>query len=83
MASYLRRVREIVLAGQPVSMYGLHREHESSVGHQYRPHRERGGANMKLFKLPFMFVGFLFITAVTMFVMLVDWILQTLFGEDY
>ena len=38
---------------------------------------------MKLFKLPFMFVGFLFITAVTMFVMLVDWILQTLFGEDY
>lgn len=38
---------------------------------------------MKLVKIPFMVVGFLTITAATMFVMLVDWALRATFGEDY
>lgn len=47
MAAYLRRVREVVLAGQPVSLYGLHCEHESPARHQDQPHRERGGEMSK------------------------------------
>lgn len=37
---------------------------------------------MNLLKLPFMIVGFVAITAVTMLVMFVDWALRATFGED-
>ena len=33
VVAYLRRVREVVLAGQSLSMYGLHREHKSTARH--------------------------------------------------
>ena len=38
---------------------------------------------MKLLKLPFMIVGFVAITAVTMLVMFVDWALRTTFWEEW
>lgn len=38
---------------------------------------------MKLLKLPFMIVGFVEITAVTMTLMFVDWTLRATFGEDW
>ena len=38
---------------------------------------------MKYVKLPFMIVGFVAITAVTMLVMFVDWALRATFGEDW
>ena len=37
---------------------------------------------MKYVKLPFMIVGFVIITAMTMLVMFVDWSLRAPFGED-
>lgn len=42
-----------------------------------------GMCNMKLLKLPFMIVGFVAITAVTMTLMFVDWALRATFGEEW
>ena len=38
---------------------------------------------MKYVKLPFMNIGFVAITSVTMIVMFVDWALRATFGEDW